>query len=192
MIDISLIIQIFVLLNPLASVPFLIKAYDQKMNVRHVAMKAVFSAFIIAVTLVLIGPSLFRVFGITLDSFRVAGGIVLLLLALNMVRPQKEEKEHISDIDSVITIIATPTLTGPGTISFMTLKAFEVGQLNVLINIVGSFILVSIVFFFFSMAIPKISQKLVSMLSRILGLFLMAVSVELLANGLHGIIISLI
>ncbi len=187
MIDISLIIQIFVLLNPLSSFPFLIAAYEKKMNLKAVVLKAVITAFAIAVVMALVGPTLFSVFGITLDSFRIAGGVVLIMLGYRMVRP-KEEEQKVTNIDSLITIIATPMLTGPGTISFITIKSLELGSPTVLSNLCFSFLLVGFIFFMFSLLVSKVNPKIVNILSRILGLFLMAVAVEMISNGLEGII----
>jgi multiple antibiotic resistance protein len=191
MIDLSLIIQIFVLLNPLSSFPFIIQAFEKKMDVRLIAIKSTLTAFVLAIIMALVGPSLFSIFGITLNSFRVAGGIILIVLAYNMVKPKPpEDKKKIETIDSLTTIIATPMLTGPGTISFITVKTLELGRTVVLSGILGSFILVGIVFFMFSMMVSKVSPKLVNILSRILGLFLMAVAVEMIAKGMQGIILA--
>ena len=86
MVDFTLITQLFVLLNPIASFPFLLQAYKEKLDVKMVAVKSVIAAFVIAIIMVLIGPFLFSLFGITLDSFRVAGGVVLFVLGIDMVR----------------------------------------------------------------------------------------------------------
>lgn len=188
MVDFALIIQIFVLLNPLSSFPFLIQAYQQKMNVQLIAIKAAFTAYLIASILALIGPTLFSLFGITLNSFRVAGGIVLLILGYNMVKPKEEEHQKVSNIDGLITIIATPMLTGPGTISFVTVKTIELGRTTVLSSLLGSFVLVAAVFFIFSLLVSKVNPKIVNILSRIMGLFLMAVSIEMISAGIEGII----
>lgn len=192
MLDIALIIQIFVLLNPLSSFPFLIQAYQQKMNVQMIAVKAAVTAFAIAVIMTLIGPYLFNIFGITLSSFRVAGGIVLLILGYNMIKPKEEEKKQIGNIDGLITIIATPMLTGPGTISFVTVKTLELGRATVLTSLAGSFLLVAAVFFIFSLLVSKVNPKLVNILSRVMGLFLMAVSIEMISKGIEGLVRAII
>jgi multiple antibiotic resistance protein len=192
MLDLALIIQIFVLLNPLASFPFLIQAYQEKLNLKMLALKAVLTAFVIAVVIAIIGPLLFNIFGITLDSFRTAGGIVLIILGYNMIKPKEEQKKKIETIDSLTTIIATPMLTGPATISFVTIKAMEIGRTEVLANLVGSFILVGAVFFVFTLLVSKVNPKLVNILSRILGLFLMALAIEMIAKGIHGVIAAAI
>ncbi len=189
MLNIALIIQLFVLLNPFASFPFLISAYQKKLDMKMVAVKAVLTAFAIAVIMALIGPTLFSIFGITLNSFRIAGGLVLFLLGLHMVRPNEEvHKKEITNIDSLTTIIATPMLTGPGTISFITIKTLEVGKLAILSNIAGAFVLVGAVFSLFSLLVSKVNPKIVNIVSRIMGLFLMAVAVDMIANGAGGMV----
>ena len=84
--DFALIAQIFVLVNPLSSFPVLLSAYKSKMNVKRIAITAVLIAFVIAMIIAFVGPFLFDFFGITADSFRIAGGIVLLLLGLETIR----------------------------------------------------------------------------------------------------------
>lgn len=187
--DLSLALQIFALLNPLASFPIIMAAYRKKMNVRNIATSAVIVAFVVALVIVFIGPALFNMFSITLDSFRVAGGIVLLLLGINMVRPAShDDKKEITSMDSTISIIATPMLTGPATISFLTIKAYEIGQWPVLSSLLLAFILVGLVFLLFAFAISKINTKIIDITSRVLGLFLIAVSIEMLATGINALL----
>lgn len=182
LIDFALIVQLFLLLNPLSSVPFLMAAFKRKMNVRQIASASVITAFVIAVVIAFVGPYLFSFFGITINSFRVAGGIVLLLLGIDTIRP-KEETKNVGGIHSLISIIATPMLTGPATISFIAVKSYELPQIALLANIIIAFIIVGIVFVSFAFLIPKINENLVSITSRILGLFLTAVAIEMIGTG---------
>jgi multiple antibiotic resistance protein len=188
MFDIPIIIQLFVLLDPLASFPFLISAYHKQMNLKMIALKAVLTAFAIAVVMMLIGPSLFDLFGISLNSFRIAGGFVLFVLGYHMIRPPKEEATEITNIDALTTIIATPMLTGPATISFITIKTLEIGNISILSDIIGAFILVGGVFYFFTLIVAKVHEKIIDILSRIMGLFVMAIAVEMIITGLKSFI----
>jgi multiple antibiotic resistance protein len=191
-VDFSLIIQIFALLNPMASLPFLIAAANKNMDVRSVAIKSVLVAFIIALTIVFVGPVLFSIFGITIDSFRIAGGIILLLLGINMVRPKEDSAKDLNKINSLIAILATPLLTGPGTISFITIKAFELGKMQIIFNLCFAFVLVAIIFISFSFAIKKINVTVVDIISRVMGLLLTAVAIEMMAKGIEGLIKSVV
>jgi len=187
-INVAIIFQIFVLANPLASVPFILSAHKDKFNVRKISIYAVFIAFLVAVLINFIGPSLFIAFGITLDSFRIAGGMILLFLAIQTIfQSENEEIQNSSHkVDSLISIIATPMLTGPATMSFLTIKSFEIGSLMLFPNIILAFILVGVIFFTFALAIPKINIKIINISSKIFGLFLTAMAVELIIQGIKG------
>jgi len=184
LIDISLIAQLFILINPLSSLSVLVSAYKSKMDVRKIAYTSVIIAFILAIVMALIGPYLFSIFNVTLDSFRIAGGIVLLLLGIETIRKKEQQKTKIGKVDSLISIIATPLLTGPATISFITIKAYEMSQMLLLFNIVLTFILVSIVFIIFAFSIKKINLKVVGIISRVLGLFLASIGIGMIIKGI--------
>jgi len=188
LIDIALIAQLFVLINPFSSFPVLFTAYQNRMNVKKIAVTASIIAFAIAVIICLIGSKLFGFFGITIDSFRIAGGICLLLLGLDTIR-DKEEKKSVRKIDGLISILATPLLTGPATISFIIIKSIEIGRTILLSNIVITFILVGIVFILFSYSIKKINLRVIQISAKILGLFLTAMAIELIFTGAYNLFI---
>jgi multiple antibiotic resistance protein len=188
LLDLSLIIQIFVLINPLSSLPVLIGAYKSKLNVKKIAILSVLVAFILAIVIILFGPYLFGIFKISIDSFRIAGGVVLMLLGLETIRSKRDVKP-VKKIDSIISIIATPLLTGPATISYLIIQTYELGIITLLLNIIGAFILVAIVFGIFSIMIPRINMKVVEISSKILGLFLTAIAIQMIATGIHNLLL---
>jgi len=185
--DYALVIQLFILINPLSSFPVLLAAYKNSLNVRRIAISAVIVAFVVAIIIALIGPYLFSLFKISTDSFRIAGGIVLFLLGLENIRSKKDDKKDIKKSDALVSIIATPLLTGPSTIAFITLKSFEIGKFSMISNILFAFVIVAIVFTVFSFFVKKINPKVIDITSRILGLFLTAVAIEMISKGIHGL-----
>jgi multiple antibiotic resistance protein len=187
LIDFALIMQILVLVNPLSSFPVLMSAYKSKMNVKKIAFFSVILALVIAIIIALIGQFLFNLFGVTLDSFRIAGGIILLLLGLDTIRSKEKEEKDIGKVDSLISIIATPLLTGPATISFITIKSYEISQLAIITNLLLAFLLVGIIFVLFALMIKKINMKLIDIVSRIFGLFLTAVAIQMISQGIINI-----
>lgn len=189
MINIPLVLQTFALINPLSSLPVLVAAYTKKMNVREIAIQSTFIAFVVAITIIFIGPFLFNIFNISIDAFRVAGGIILLLLGVETARASKETSSsaQTTTAEVLTSLIATPLLTGPATISFLVIKTYELGAVTTIVNTVVAFAIVGVVFYFLSSLIPRINMRIVSILSRVLGLFLTAVAIEMLANGIKGI-----
>ncbi|MEM4662859.1 MAG: MarC family protein [Candidatus Diapherotrites archaeon] len=191
-INIPLILQIFVLINPLSSLPVLVAAHSKKMKVKEIALRATLIALSIAIAIIFIGPFLFSIFNISINSFRVAGGIILLLLGISTARRSDDPRASPDNAEALTSLIATPLLTGPATISFLTIKTYEIGLISILINTLASFLIVGLVFVIFAALIPKINTKVIGILSRILGLFLTAVAVEMITNGLKGIFIALV
>lgn len=188
-IHLGIVLQLFALINPLSSLPFMIGVHKSGVDVRRLSIRAVITAFIIAIIIAIVGRYLFEIFGITAHSFRIAGGLVLLLLALDTIRGSEEEyKATGTNVDSLIAILATPLLTGPATISFITIKSYEFSVFGILADICIAFLLVGIVFVIFCFSIPRINMKLVDIVSKIMGLFLMAMAVEMVAAGIEGFI----
>lgn len=183
----ALIIQLFTIINPLSSFPVLLAAHKNKINVKKIAINAILVAFVIAIVIALVGTYLFSIFNISIDSFRIAGGIVLMLLGLGKISSKANDRKEIKETDALISIIATPLLTGPALISFIILRSFEFGRVSLISNLLFAFILVGIVFTIFAFSVKKINPKIISVLSRILGLFLVAVAIEMLAKGIHGL-----
>lgn len=182
-----LILQLFVLLNPLSSAPFLIKLQKRGIDVRGVASRAVLTAFLVALAITIAGKWLFELFGITQNSFRVAGGIVIMLLGIETIRGD-EDAQSGGGLDNYIAILATPILTGPATMSYITLKTFEEGILKVIANLIIAFIGVAAVMYVMTVMISRVNARLIGVISRILGLFLTAMAVEMMAKGLDGLI----
>lgn len=187
MLDLVIILQLFILVNPLSSLCVLISAHKNKLDIRKIAANAVVLAFLIAVAIVFLGPWIFQTFGIDLNSFKIAGGIVLFLLGLETIKPN-EVHDKVEEIDGIISVLATPLLTGPATISYITIKTYEVGQTIMLLNVAVAFVIISLVFISFAYAIPKTNHKLIDIVSRVFGLFLSAVAVDMVASGLAGLI----
>jgi multiple antibiotic resistance protein len=183
----NLILKMFVLLNPLSAAPLLMTLHKRGVNVRRVAVGASLTAFLVALAIALGGQWLFQIFGVTEHSFRLAGGIVVLLLGLDTIRGTADDTDP-GDHDNIISILATPVLTGPATMTFLTLATLEMGMAKVIANLIVTFIAVATVMIVLATTIERIHPRLIGILSRILGLFLSAMGVEMMAQGLQGLI----
>ncbi|MFA5357912.1 MAG: MarC family protein [archaeon] len=183
LLDLAIIFQLFVLINPLSSLPMLVSAHKQKMNVKRIAVSATVVAFIVAFVMTAIGPNLFSLFSISIDTFKIAGGLVLVLLSIETFLSKGEPAKNINATDSIISIIATPLLTGPAVISFVIIKSLEIGTFAMEINLIPAFILTGIIFVFLSFALNKLNMQIVAILSKILALFLTAIGIELIISG---------
>jgi len=184
--DVAMILKIMFLLNPISSIPVLFMAQKKEMDVKKIAFQATVLAFFVAIIFLFFGPMLFSIFSISINSFRAAGGLVITLLGASMAREQKEEE--VKGQDSVISLIATPLLTGPATLSYLILTAQETSVSAVLPNLCIAFIVVGAVFNFAARLIPNINLEFLRFVSRLLGLFILAVGIEMLAQGAMGLL----
>ena len=189
MFNVAFIMQMFALLNPLSSFPVLMSAYKKKLDVRGIAIKASVVAYLVAMFCLFLGPQFFNLYGVSIDAFRLAGGVILFLLGIETVRP-KPVHEEMGEVDSLIAIIATPLLTGPAVISFLTIKAMEAGAMPLVPDVTLSFLIVGIIFYIFSVMLPRINEKAVEILSKIMGLFLTAIAVEMMAKGMNALLFA--
>ena len=189
MLNVAFIMQMFALLNPLSSFPVLMAAYKKKLDVRGIAIKASLVAYLVAMFCLFLGPQFFSLYGVSIDAFRLAGGVILFLLGIETVRP-KPVHEEIGEVDSLIAIIATPLLTGPAVISFLTIKAMEAGAVPLVPDVTISFLIVGVIFYIFSVMLPRINEKAVEILSKIMGLFLTAIAVEMMAKGMSALLFA--
>jgi len=189
MLNVAFIMQMFALLNPLSSFPVLMSAYKKKLDVRGIAIKASLVAYLVAMFCLFLGPQFFELYGVSIDAFRLAGGVILFLLGIETVRP-KPVKEDVGEMDSLIAIIATPLLTGPAVISFLTIKAMEQGAVPLVPDVTISFLVVGVIFYVFSVMLPRVNEKAVEILSKIMGLFLTAIAVEMMAKGMSALLFA--
>ncbi|MFA5929711.1 MAG: MarC family protein [Candidatus Micrarchaeia archaeon] len=189
MFNVAFIMQMFALLNPLSSFPVLMAAYKKKLDVHGIAIKASVVAYLVAMFCLFLGPQFFSLYGVSIDAFRLAGGVVLFLLGIETVRP-KPVHEEIGEVDSLIAIIATPLLTGPAVISFLTIKAMDAGAMPLVPDVTISFLIVGVIFYIFSVMLPRINEKAVEILSKIMGLFLTAIAVEMMAKGMGALLFA--
>ena len=188
MIDFALALQLFALINPFSTFPFLMDARARGLNIRKVALQGVITAFAVAVAVAFAGPWLFKAFGVGVDAFRVAGGIVVLLLGLDTIRGTDGEEKAPSEHDAVTTVLATPLLTGPATISFVSLQAERSSLPHLLLTLVLAFAAVGAVYAIFVLMIDRFQRRIVTIVSRVLGLFLTAVGIQMIAAGVQAIL----
>jgi len=193
--------SIFVIVNPIAGlVTFISLTTEMSADERNeTAGRAVMVACGLAVLFAISGELVLRFFGITVDCLRVAGGVLLFIIALDMlharVSRQRVTKEEIRDAsireDISICPLAMPLLTGPATITtvIVIIKTGETLELKtmVILAILLTFI-VSYVIFRFANEINRILGVTGSLvLTRVMGLLLGAIAVEFIATGVWNI-----
>ena len=186
------------IVNPVGVIPIFINlTADKAEGVRNKnGFMASISMGIILVIVLFTGDAILRFFGISVGSFRVGGGILILLMAISMlharisrVKQTKEEGLDSAERDSVAVVpLGTPLLAGPGAISTVILYAQRYTSVTHYLYLLGIILLmVCLTFFSFRLA-PAITRLLgktgINVVTRLMGLIMAAVGVEFIANGL--------
>jgi multiple antibiotic resistance protein len=197
---------ILVIVNPIGAVPvFLTMAGGQSQQERcGIARLAAFSVAVVLVAACVFGESLLRFFGISMASFRVGGGILVMLIAIAMFHAQlswskatpEETKEAEQKADVAVVPLAIPLLAGPGAISTVIIFADQSsawahkGCLTVTCVMVAITIWISL-----RMAIPIgawLGKTGINIVTRLMSLLLAAIAVEIIVGGLDMLLPGLV
>ena len=197
------IIGIIVISNPVSTAAIFIgltekMTPDEKMAV---ARQAVRYAVLILVFFALTGMLLFQLFGFTIGAFRIAGGIILFTTAVSMLNPRAAEEEAAESAENIALMpICIPFIAGPGTIVTVILymsEATNAGEIydwsTSLVAYIGVFIGIAVTIFVSWLVMAKseiIDERLGesrAIITRLMGLIVMAIAVQFIINGIMDI-----
>lgn len=194
------LIALLAIVNPIGVVPFFIhftQTFSRAQRLRTIRISS-FTAFVVIAVSAVAGLKIIEFFGISIASFQVGGGTLLLISSLSMLNAQPAETKpnDVSDADAKIDAgasiavvpLAIPLLTGPATISTMVIYAEKTRHVWELAVLVGYGVVIGLVTFVVFSASGRIAKVLgrtgINVMTRLMGLMLAAMAVELLADGL--------
>jgi multiple antibiotic resistance protein len=195
----------FAIMNPITNTPVFIGVTDG-MNAslrRSVALRGALLAFAIVAVFAIGGREIFAAFGITLPAFRVAGGILVALVGYHLLQGQESsvhtptDEDNANSIDAAIGIaaspLALPLLAGPGTIATaMNFSAGATGaELTRVLGAMGVVCLLNFVAFNSADTLVRfLGQNAIKVVSRLMGLILAVIGVQMLMDGVRGAIVG--
>lgn len=201
---IKIILAFMVLINPFSALTLfldLTRGYSMT-NRRKVARISAITTFVTIAFFTVAGASLLKILGISIGSFQMAGGILVFLIAINMMNgegnPVKPDQENF-DVDHVIYVppsfasavvpIAIPMIIGPGGISTVIIYSSQVTGIWRISAIIIAGLFISIFCYLSLMMAGRISRFLgetgLNILSRIMGMLLAAVAIEIIVSGMR-------
>ena len=200
--DLKPLITLVAIVNPLAIIPFFIH-YTEGFSAaqrRDTIRTAAFSAFCVISACALIGLQVLEFFNISLQSFQVGGGLLLLLSAMNMLnaRPAEDrpsesaleagaEKAAMGHSIAVVPL-TIPLLTGPAAMSTVVIYADQARNIWQHLALVGYGVVVALataICFSLAQPIARVLGKTgINVMTRLMGLILAALAVEVMAGGL--------
>jgi multiple antibiotic resistance protein len=194
---------VFFVIDPLANVPMFlsITAGDSAAQRRRTAFRAALATWVTLSIFALAGGLIFQAFGISLGAFKIAGGIMLLLMSIDMMRAQpsptrstvEEQDEGRAREDVAIFPLAVPMLAGPGAIAtvmvLMSRAAWRViPTLAVFASVTVTCLVAWLLMRGAANADKYLPKTVLRAFERIMGLLLAAVAVEFIAGGVRDMI----
>lgn len=190
--------SVLFIVDPIAVVPtYLVITQDETpLQRRSTAARACVAAALLLIVFSIAGRLIFRLFGITLPAFRIAGGLILWLVAMDMLRGERRTQESTTEIvegrekeDVALTPLAIPMLAGPGAISTVIVLAGQARSVGEHVVVYASVVLTA----FVSWLALRIGERVVTglgqtgirVVTRIMGLLLAAVAIQFVITGVR-------
>jgi multiple antibiotic resistance protein len=193
---------LFVVIDPLALLPVMLSLTPGMAPAarRRMALKGTLLATLILLAFALVGEGLLGVLGISLPAFRTAGGLMLLLIALEMVFERRTERrtrsadelKTVGDPDDLSVFpLAVPLLAGPGAITsvILLMARYEgdlVAQAAVIIVLLGVMASCVLIFALIEPLARLLGATMTHVVSRLLGILLGALAVQYVFDGLRN------
>ncbi|WP_457637295.1 MarC family protein [Oceanithermus sp.] len=193
------LLTLFVVMDPVGLAPVFIALAGNSPadEQRRMARRAVLIAGGVLLTFALAGPALLGYLGISLDAFRIAGGLLLFKIAVDMVfahrqRETEEEKAEASLRDDISVFpLAIPLLAGPGAMTSVMILTAEAGAVSGGLFIVLAAVALVLLLAYLALAASgrlakMLGQTGVNVVTRVLGVLLSALAVQYVADGVLG------
>lgn len=187
---------IFFIVDPFAVVPvFIAMTQRDSLEKRHaMARRACLVAAGVLIFFALTGSLVFKVLGVTLAAFKIAGGVLLFLTALDMLKSktratEEEIEEGVQKDDIAIVPLAMPLLSGPGSIATVTMLTAQSQRLWEIGPILMAIVLTTFISYLVLRGAGHVDRVLgkggQAILARVMGLLLAAIAVEFMLDGLR-------
>jgi len=195
---IEMFTAILVIVDPLGLLPIFISitANESERERAHTARVAVSFAAVVMIIGALAGGPILRFFGISIASFRVAGGLLVLILALAMLNAKishskhspEEAKEAVEKENVAVVPLAVPLLAGPAALSTLIIYAQSIPGWGIKLYLVLCVVVTAVITWIMLRLAIVISRRLgqtgLNNVTRLMGLLLAAIAVEFIAGGL--------
>jgi multiple antibiotic resistance protein len=196
--QVKYLVGMFAILNPLGAIPiYLSMMTERRPEVMHrTAFKASFAVAVILILAAWTGDSLLSFFGIGMPAFRIAGGLLVLLIAVAMFgaktsparHTDEEQAEGEAKDDIAVVPLAIPLLAGPGAISLAIVDAHQAvdlpDKIMFSIGIVGVTVIVWLVLRLAEPIGKRLGTGGLNIATRVMGLILAAMAVQFMADGM--------
>ena len=190
----------FAIMNPISNLPayMALVADDSQKISRKIAFRSLLIAFVIITVFIFSGDFIFKVFGITIVSFRIAGGILVAVIGYHMIngnhspsyKGMEQQAVNSDPMSIAISPLAMPLLAGPGTIT-TALSLANGGLQNQLITVVA-FALLCVITYLLLRSAKQIAgflgENLMKIITKMMGLLLFSIGIQMIIVSVQTLI----
>ena len=190
----------FAIMNPISNLPayMALVADDSQKISRKIAFRSILIAFVIITVFIFSGDFIFKVFGITIVSFRIAGGILVAVIGYHMIngnhspsyKGMEQQAVNSDPMSIAISPLAMPLFAGPGTIT-TALSLANGGLQNQLITVVA-FALLCVITYLLLRSAKQIAgflgENLMKIITKMMGLLLFSIGIQMIIVSVQTLI----
>ena len=182
----------FAMMNPISNLPayMALVADDSQKISRKIAFRSLLIAFVIITVFIFSGDFIFKVFGITIVSFRIAGGILVAVIGYHMINGMEQQAVNSDPMSIAISPLAMPLFAGPGTIT-TALSLANGGLQNQLITVVA-FALLCVITYLLLRSAKQIAgflgENLMKIITKMMGLLLFSIGIQMIIVSVQTLI----
>ena len=190
----------FAIMNPISNLPayMALVADDSQKISRKIAFRSLLIAFVIVTVFIFSGDFIFKVFGITIVSFRIAGGILVAVIGYHMIngnhspsyKGMEQQAVNSDPMSIAISPLAMPLFAGPGTIT-TALSLANGGLRNQLITVVA-FALLCVITYLLLRSAKQIAgflgKNLMKIITKFMGLLLFSIGIQMIITSVQSLI----
>ncbi|QQR90996.1 MAG: MarC family protein [Myxococcales bacterium] len=184
-------LPLFVAMSPLTVLPIFL-AMTEAMNSKDkslLARHAIITGLLIAVAIIFLGQAMFRFLHITVDDLRVAGGVILLLIAVyDLIFTREQRKQSDLDPDAGVVPLGTPIIVGPATLATCIVLSDSHGKALVIVSMAINMALIWALLHFAEFVTRFIRPSIARAFGKVMSLFLAAIAVAMFRVGVAAFI----
>ncbi len=190
----SVFVTLFVIMDPVGTIPLFLALTRGRSaaSTKRAAWQAVSVSFGVIAVFAFFGQGILGYLGISLPALQAAGGLLLLLVALELLTGKEQAPTAASDVNVALVPLGTPLLAGPGAIVATMVFSKQVDDLGAFVAVALGVILVHVTIWLamrFSLPILRVLREGgVVLVSRISGLLLSAIAVQLVADAVRAFV----
>jgi multiple antibiotic resistance protein len=183
-------VPLFVVIDAVGTLPFVVSLGSRMLPRERKVMngKATITAALVGLFFLFLGRFILNLMGITIGSFAIGGGIILLVLAITLMistKTSEETPEEQKGGMAGVVPIGTPLTSGPATIATLLLLATQFDLYWVLISFAVNIVLVWIIFSMSSVVIKILGKGGILAISKVSNLILAAIAVNMIFKGFN-------